>query len=296
MEPQDFALDPTQYGLPTQEELREYRIWDGHYHGFLIYGSGDRIQQHREMKYYVERMGIERIISLDAGGFIDDPFQPTPHEDAIWDLLEQEKATLSGMTPIDPGYPDASCEKMEKWIRNGPCIGIKYYARITVPCSHPNNDKIISLADELGAVVYIHTWIKVGGDPRRPSGGARPGESTPMDVAQLAERFPDVPLICGHSGGDWELAIPVIRPYENIYLEFSGSDPHSGAVDHAVNELGADRITWGGHGPSRSYSTELSKVLGASISKTDKMKALGGNIRKIAESIFNAKGIPMEPA
>ena len=52
---------------------------------------------------------------------------------------------------------------MEKWIRHGPCIGIKYYGGnpAGVVCSHPGNDAIIRLAAELNAVIYIHTWTKV---------------------------------------------------------------------------------------------------------------------------------------
>jgi len=40
-------------------------------------------------------------------------------------------------------------------------------------------------------------------------------------------------------------------------------------VDYAIRELGVDRLVWGGHGPSRSYATELGKVLDADISKVD---------------------------
>ena len=86
-----------------------------------------------------------------------------------------------------------------------------------------------------------------------------------MDVALLAERFPKVPLICGHSGGDWELGVRAVRQRPNVFIEFSGSDPHSGQVDYTVAQVGADRLVWGGHGPSRSYSTELSKVLDADL-------------------------------
>ena len=74
-------------------------------------------------------------------------------------------------------------------------------------------------------------------------------------------------MICGHSGGDWELGVRAVRPYKNVLLEFAGSDPHSGMVDYAISELGVDRLVWGGHGPSRSYATEMGKVLDADISK-----------------------------
>lgn len=294
MNPLNFSLDPTYYGIPDRQQLVDYRIWDSHYHGFLT--SKDPIQQHHEMMFYVERMGIERVISVDIGGTLQDPLTPKPHDEKQLAILEKDKAIISGIIPIDPGFPDESCAKMEQWIRNGPCIGIKYVGgnKLGITCDHPNNNQIIRRAVELGAVIYIHTWIKVGGEPRFPGGSNLAGESTPMDVAVLAQRFPDVPMICGHAGGDWELGARAIRPYENVLFEFSGADPQSGSVDYAVNLLGADRIVWGGHGPSRSYATELSKVLDATLSHADRMKIFGENYRRIAADIFRSKGMPIE--
>lgn len=289
-----FALDPKYYGIPDRGELVDLRIWDTHYHGFMT--GDDPIGQHNEMMFYVDRMGIERVISVDIGGTLQDPITPKPYDGEKLEILNKNRDKVSGIIAIDPGYPDESLAKMEKWIRNGPCIGIKYVGgnRLGLTCDHPNNDRIIRLAHELKAMIYIHTWIKVGGDPRVPGGGNLPGENTPMNVATLAKRFPDVTLICGHAGGDWELGARAVRPLENIYFEFAGADPQSGCVDYAVNELGVDRIVWGGHGPSRSFSTELSKVLDASISHADRMKVFGGNYRRLAAAIFKTKGITIK--
>jgi predicted TIM-barrel fold metal-dependent hydrolase len=175
---------------------------------------------------------------------------------------------------------------------NGPCIGIKYYGGNPrgVVVSHPDDDAIIRLAADLKAIIYIHTWLKVGGQPRRSGGDNEPGESTPTDVAMLAARFPDVPLICGHSGGDWELGVRAVQPHENVFIEFSGSDPHSGQVDYTAGEVGVSRLIWGGHGPSRSYSTELSKVLDADLTHDERLQVFGGNLRRIAGPIFRKKG------
>jgi uncharacterized protein len=294
MNPREFHLDPARYGLPTRDQLRAFRIWDSHFHGFL--SAQNPIAQFRANNFFVERMGIERSISLEIGGTLRDPLTPAPHDDEIRAILEQERSWLSGITPIDPGFPDESCAKMEKWIRHGPCIGIKYVGgnKLGVTCSHPNNDPIIRYAAELNATIYIHTWLKIGGTPRGPGRGNLPGESTPMDVAVLAQRFPEVRLICGHSGGDWELGARAIRPYKNVLLEFAGSDPHSGSVDLAVRELSADRIVWGGHGPSRSYATEIGKVLDADLAHADRMKIFGGNFRQLAAPIFRQKGLKIE--
>jgi uncharacterized protein len=290
----EFALDPAAYGLPTRDDLLKLRIWDIHYHGF--FGGG--IRAHEENLFYVERMGIERMLSLDIDGSPADPLGaaiPAEKKREIRAYLETHADRVSGLIPIDPSQPVESCRKIEDWIANGPCIGIKYYGGNPggVVCSHRDNDAIVRLAAELKAVIYIHTWMKIGGVPRRPGGDNERGESTPMDVAVLAERFPDVPFICGHSGGDWELGVRAVRRCENVSIEFSGSDPHSGQVDYTVSELGAERLVWGGHGPSRSYSTELAKVLDADLTHDQRLLILGGNLRRLAAPIFRHKGFKL---
>jgi predicted TIM-barrel fold metal-dependent hydrolase len=292
--PREFALDPAAYGLPTRDDLVKLRIWDIHYHGFMRGG----IRQHEENLFYVERMGIERMLSLDIAGGPDDALGTSLSADQkreMREYLEKNSDRVSGLVPIDPSQPVESCRKIEEWVANGPCVGIKYYGGNPggVVCSHPDNDVIIRLAAELHAVIYIHTWMKIGGEPRRPGGDNLPGECTPMDVARLAERFPDLPLICGHSGGDWELGVRAVRPFNNVYIEFSGSDPHSGQVDFTVSELGANRLVWGGHGPSRSYSTELSKVFDADLTHEQRLQIFGGNLRRIATPIFKQKGLKL---
>ncbi|MEX2139258.1 MAG: amidohydrolase family protein [Pirellulales bacterium] len=289
----DFALDPAAYGLPTRDDLAKLRIWDMHYHGFT-----GGIRSHEENLFYVERMGIERMLSLDIAGSPTDPLGvtiPAEKKREIREYLEKHADRVSGLIPVDPSQPIESYRKIEEWVADGPCIGIKYYGgnRGGVTVSHRDNDVLIRRAAELKAVIYIHTWTKVGGVPRRPGGDNEPGESTPLDVAMLAERFPDVPLICGHSGGDWELGVRTVRRHENVYLEFSGSDPHSGQVDYTVRELGASRLIWGGHGPSRSYSTELSKVFDADLTHEQRLQIFGGNLRRVAGPILRQQGYPL---
>ena len=293
MNPREFFIDAAAYGLPTRDELVAYRIWDNHFHGFA---SPQPIEQYERNNYYVERMGIEMSVAQEIGGTLIEPFAPYPHDAEILRILERDKDRLCGRTPIDPSFPDESCAKIEKWIRNGPCIAIKYPggAKKGVRCSHPNNDPIMRLAAELQVHVYIHTWLQVGGTPRRPGGANGESEATPMDLVKLAQRFPQVQFICGHTGGDWELGIRTVRPYKNILVEYSGSDPHSGMVEYGIKELGEDRLVFGGHGPSRSYATEMGKVLDADITRAQRMKVFGGNLRRISAVAFRRKGRKIE--
>src|SRR5204862_87332 len=73
---------------------------------------------------------------------------PEEKKKEIREYLEKHSDRVSGLIPIDPSQPVESCRKMEDWIKNGPCIGIKYYGGNPggVVCSHANNDAIIRLA------------------------------------------------------------------------------------------------------------------------------------------------------
>lgn len=280
-----YGIDPSFFGLPTRDELVDLRIWDLHYHGLE--------EQERAMRI-ADRMGIERVFALDIGGgwYLRDPATPEEEKRHL-ELLEQWQDRMSGIIRIDPSQPEASLDHMEQWIVNGPCVGIKYAGgnQGAITCEHPNNDAIIQRANELGAVIYIHTYLKVGDEePRYPGAGNNPGESTPSDVAKLADRYPDVPLICGHSGSDWELATRAVRPHENVLFEYAGSPPWSGMVDYGKQWLGVDRLVWGGHIMSRSYPTELGKVFDADLTEAEQAKVLGENLRRIAAPIMREKG------
>jgi hypothetical protein len=47
---------------------------------------------------------------------------------------------------------------------------------------------------------------------------------------------------------------------------------------------------WGGHGPSRSYSTEPAKVFDADLTPPQREQIFGGNLRRLAGPIFRRKG------
>src|SRR2546423_1593730 len=80
--------------------------------------------------------------------------------------------------------------------------------RVAHRANNAELDPIIKRATELKAPIFQHTWLKVAGND--------PGESTPMELAALAARHPEASIICGHSGGDWERGLRVIRPYKNV--------------------------------------------------------------------------------
>ena len=141
-------------------------------------------------------------------------------------------------------------------------------------CTHRNFDPLIERIADLNGVIMQHTWFITGGKKST-------GMSTPSELAVLAKRFPQQKFICAHSGGEWERGIRAVRDSENILVETSGFDPTAGFIEMAVRELGADRVIFGSHLPSRSLGTELCKVTAAQISEADKRLILGTNFRQL---------------
>ena len=66
----------------------------------------------------------------------------------------------------------------------------------------------------------------------------------------------------------------------------SGFDATAGFIEMAVRELGAERIVFGSHLPSRSLGTELGKIIGANISDSHRKLILGENFRNLLNPIL----------
>jgi predicted TIM-barrel fold metal-dependent hydrolase len=149
--------------------------------------------------------------------------------------------------------------------------------------SAPELDPIVERAASLNAPILQHTWFKATGN--------LPGESTPLDLAELARRHPNIPLICSHVGGDWERGIRgAIRATRNVYIDVAGFDPTAGAVEMAVRELGSERILFGSDAGVRTFASQLGKVMGAEIPEAARKQILGGNLKRLLAPILKAKG------
>ncbi|MSV28067.1 MAG: amidohydrolase [Bryobacterales bacterium] len=257
-------------------------IWDLHVH---LNGVDGRTPEERmaELIRSADRMGIDRFCLYMGFPFIEDP---TPAQ-----LREQNNQALQalshwhhrafGFVYLSANHLQFSLDEFNRCVRDGPMVGVKLW--VARRASAPELDPIIGRAASLNAVVFQHTWWKTGGN--------LPGESTPLDIVELARRHPAVPLICGHTGGDWERGIRAIRSFKNISADTAGSDPTAGFVEMAVRELGPERVIYGSDAGGRSFASQLAKVTGAMIPEHARGLILGENLRRMMLPICKAKGI-----
>ncbi|QDT80739.1 Amidohydrolase [Gimesia maris] len=257
-------------------------IWDLHCHLSGVDGKtvDERIAQ---LMVYADRMGVERLIFFMGWPFLTDP---TPEQfrkqnDQVLQAISHWHNRAFGFVYLNAKYVEESISELDRCVKNGPMIGVKLW--VASRCNDPEIDPIIKRAAELNALIYQHTWYKTGGNLI--------GESTPGDLALMAKRHPDVPLICGHTGGDYELGLRAIQDSPNVYAGIGGSDPTAGITEMAVRTLGADRVLYGSDIGGRSFSSQLAKVQGADIPEVSRRLILGGNLKRLLTPILKEKGI-----
>jgi uncharacterized protein len=257
-------------------------IWDLHCHLSGIPGRTPR-ERMAHLIAFADRMDIERICVFMGMQW---SYEPSPDDfrrqnDEVLEALDPWHHRAFGFAYLNPQHLEESLAEIDRCIRDGPMVGIKLW--VARRCSAPELDPIVRRAAALNALIFQHTWLKATGNLQN--------ESTPMDMAELAARHPDVPLICGHAGGDWEAGIRAVRPHRNVYADLGGGDPAAGFVEMAVRELGANRILFGSDAGGRSFASQLAKVVGADIPEAARKQILGANLKRLLTPIMTAKGI-----
>jgi len=274
-----------QLGLPTGDTLRGYRIWDSYFtpsHSHPGKDGSSRLLADVERSLPAISNGqIEKLCyfpHVGTGTTVDSDVEELlrSNPDTVRQPLQQYPKLLIGMIQLNANDLPASQDAIDRWLRDGPMVGV--YFPGSGPgaciCTHRNFDPLVERIADLNGVIVQHTWFKSGG---------RTGvvESTPTDLARLAERHPDQMFVCAHAGGEWEKGIRAVHDSPNVLIETSGFDATAGFIEMAVRELGSDRIIFGTHLPSRSLGTELAKVIAANITENDKRDILGANFRRL---------------
>jgi uncharacterized protein len=256
-------------------------IWDVHFH--LTSWPGETPEDRmKEVVKVLDRMGIDRVMLSLGYPLLENPSpeQLRAENDQVLRAIKYAPDRAYGFVYLNPNYVQASLDEFNRCVRDGPMVGVKLW--VARRCNAPELDPIVERAAAMRAPILQHTWLKVSGNG--------PGESTPYDIMELAGRHPGVAFICGHTGGDWELGIRVIRSAKNVFAEIAGSHPTSGFVEMAVRELGPERIIYGSDAFGRSIASQLGKVMGADIPESARRLILGENLSRVLTPILRAKG------
>lgn len=178
---------------------------------------------------------------------------------------------------VNPNYPQQETEReLERLLSGELFVGIKIHPDMHQhPADGPGYEPVWEAASSRGCPVLCHTWDGSSHDP-------------PQKLAEIADRFPNAPLILGHCGGSIggiEASIEAVRKQsgrpQNIYLDLAGSALWSGRIERMVERAGAERILFGTDLPFIDPRPQLGSVLMAAISDEDKRMILGLNAARL---------------
>jgi predicted TIM-barrel fold metal-dependent hydrolase len=173
---------------------------------------------------------------------------------------------------VNPGWAREAQDEVSRCVEKLGFIGVKLYNDYvaTEPVVFPLVEQAIRLRVPILHHAGHTSWLPAP-QPRISDGAA---------FAELARRYPEAMLICGHvaGGGDWEWTIKALRNSPSVYLDLSGSVPDEGIVETAAQILGPNRLLFG---CDMSMTASVGRIRSADLSDTDRKKILGGNMQRI---------------
>lgn len=286
------SLHPPHSGLAALDGLARAEIWDAFYYpSWQERGAASLVAAFDAERAPAERLGLTRQCALLHVGVgtaepeADRRIKNTPA--LVHDLLRERANRVLGFARLNANDVAASLAAIDAWLVRGPMVGVCFPAGGqpgSLGCSHENFDPLVRATTKGGGVILqMNRYVTGEADS--------PTLSTPAKLATLAARHPEATFISGHAGGDWERGIRAVRAFPNILVETSGFDSTAGFIEMAVRELGAHRIVFGSHLPSRSLGTELAKVLAAEIAEADRALIFSGNLRRLLAPTLRRKGL-----
>lgn len=186
---------------------------------------------------YLRNEGVSAALAIPCGR---EPVQEYTIEEA-----ERTDGFLLPLVQYDPRSAARANRRFARALDNG-AVGLKVH-----PASHqlpPNNRSLYPLyavAEERQAPVWFHVGSSV-------FPGAKMRHCDPMHVDEVAADFPDLTVVCAHSGrGFWtDQVFFLTRMRENVWMELSGL-PASRIHEHFPElDRVADRILFGSDWPS----------------------------------------------
>jgi uncharacterized protein len=248
-------------------------VWDCHGHIYDDPGGA----RGRRLLDAMDRLGIEKIFVSRLWAENRVPATASPED------VRRSNEAVAGWTERHPDrfipycfvscvYPDEALRELEMCVEQRGFRGLKLYAACRY--DDPRVEPVVARAAHYGIPTLLHVV------QRRTHDIAGQYVSDGREVAYLAERLPDAPLILAHvgGGGDWAFSLKAVRAYPNVYVDLSGSVVDAGLVEASYDAVGPERLLFG---TDSSMTEGVGKLLGAQIPPDAKRPIWGATLQQI---------------
>jgi predicted TIM-barrel fold metal-dependent hydrolase len=239
-----------------------YPIVDVHQHTgrWPFAGKWGGIEQNLR---YMERRGIDAAIVSSTEAIVDD--MVAGNRRLAEDIAEHD--SLYAYLTVNPRYLDLSRREIEAYRDHPRFVGFKVHTSYSdTAMGEPRMADLFAMLEEHGKPLLIHTW----------------GAGAVRSLAGLAQRYPQLPILVAHAGGDaWREAIEVAQRNPNLHLDFAISSPERERIERAVAALGAERVMFGSDATLFDPLYMLSCFAEAEMAEHDRALVMGGNALRL---------------
>lgn len=178
---------------------------------------------------------------------------------------------------INPYLMLRPARELERYVREMGFRALKLYP--TYQYYYPNDRMLYPVyarCEELGIPVMIHTGSSV-------FKGARLKYGDPLYLDDVANDFPDLPLLLVHGGrGFWyDRAFFLARLHPNVYVEIAGLPPGRLLDYFPELERIADKVIFGSDWPGVNIKENIAQVRALPLGEHAKEQILGGNAARL---------------
>lgn len=224
-----------------------------------------------EMVESMDKNGVEKL--LFCGHFaLDDPLHGEPYNvSAVRQFPDRLRAYhIVHSRCLDPEREIAEVDGHPEIYVGFKILGD--YNRF--PVDDPVHDPYYDYLNRTKKLLLLHTW-----------GGSAFDDA--KNVAHIAERFPDIRIICGHSFfGRQKEGIALTKQFPNVYYELTAIPIVRGYLEDIVNCAGSERVLFGTDLPWFSTMHGVGMVLGAEITDEDRRNIFYRNGEKLLEKVW----------
>lgn len=226
-------------------------------------------QDVRELLEAMDRLDIEQavIVPWDQAIAVDN----REGNQYTLKLASQHENRLISFCTVNPWFGQRALDELEYCVSYG-AKGLKLHPPYQgFQLSDPFVLPVIEKALSYDLPVYVPTGIPIA--------------SMPMQLAYVADLYPEGTFIQGHFGFPdfWIDAIPSVEHRPNIYVDIAYNAIST--IEHAVKTLGAERVIFSSDAPYLSLDNEVDKLLSLDISEAERKKIGYENMKGILEGV-----------
>ena len=178
---------------------------------------------------------------------------------------------------INPNYPERAEADLASLHDHGDVfVGLKFLPDYHgLPLTDARYRPSWEYADARELLVLTHTWQRSEMDG-------------PAEVRRVAERYPRVKLLLGHSlHRDWDAAVDIAQRFPGVYLELTAVFDDRGAIERLVAGAGSKRILFGTDLPWFDPHHAMGALLSASLSDDERHDICHRNAERLLAPFLN---------